>query len=168
MRSSRPAPSPLSLFWSNAFRTPPPSRKLRLVDARCCQKQLLQQRHQRRMECSERRSPRGFFAVFWSCFVGRYFCLLLPTSHRRNGRTSVPSMDFGVYVRPIDTLIRHQPRIFTMFYRSPPPTLDEQLQGSRPIPDTPIAEPKISWVRRFLSCLHQSNRANPVTVPSRS
>ena len=39
-----------------------------------------------------------------------------------------------------------------MFYRSPPPTLDQQLQGSRPVTDTPVTKPPTRWVRllRFL------------------
>ena len=45
----------------------------------------------------------------------------------------------------------YQPRVLLMFYRPPSPTLDQQLQGCRPIPDTPVAEPQRGGVYFFSS-----------------
>ena len=52
-----------------------------------------------------------------------------------------------------------------MFYRPPSPTLDQQLQGCRPIPDTPVTEPQVGRVRGLFLRLFQGFSSSNLPSP---
>ena len=63
----------------------------------------------------------------------------------------------------LQTLARNHP-IRPMFYRPPPPTLDEQLKGCRPIPDAPVAEPQRGGIFLLFRLLQRLSRSHEIAT----